>query len=598
MAWSAVVRRDAPSLSESTPSPLPRLLDTTSSREGSIAIAVVDANALISSPCSARLLGLADRFVSVKEVLDEVRDPASRFQLASLPFTVDCIEPTDDALRSVVQFARETGDLQSLSEVDLKLLALTYMLEEQAHGSAHLRTRPPPLHVTQVRHVHERDLPGWGTNVQNLEEWEELPQEPDDAVDQDSHILGLKKLSLNAAEAENGITEEENKRDFQEAISMVPKEEVRNAVEGLSGQTEEHPMHSMHVELHLDNLSRGHRSDEEKLKEGDPNLEEEVSQEGGDWQRAISRSTKRKHDKRAARAATKKLPLSGQDVESEEGDERSRPIVQYHNTAELSTITFCGDENRLCQDNEQCQSCVSYEGDNAGVTVHDENNGAEELQDEFKVNGCCSTYVESQCGEEEPASTYGTESEDSWMLRPLSNSNVACITADFPMQNVLLQIGLRVISPNGLQVQQLHRWVLKCEACRNVTSDVGRLFCPKCGNGGTLYKVSVTIGPNGVVHTGTRRRSNLRGTKYSLPMPKSGRRGVMENPILREDQLPQKMLHPRKKKVSLPDVSTSTEFFALKSGGKGKMQPPICEALAVFSGKRNPNDCRSKHRGK
>jgi rRNA maturation endonuclease Nob1 len=48
---------------------------------------------------------------------------------------------------AVVQFARATGDLQALSEVDLKLIALAYTLETQAHGTSHLRSKPPPLQV-------------------------------------------------------------------------------------------------------------------------------------------------------------------------------------------------------------------------------------------------------------------------------------------------------------------------------------------------------------------------------------------------------------------------------------------------------------------
>lgn len=47
----------------------------------------------------------------------------------------------------MLQFAKATGDLQSLSEVDMKLIALAYTLEAQAHGVSHLRSRPPPLQV-------------------------------------------------------------------------------------------------------------------------------------------------------------------------------------------------------------------------------------------------------------------------------------------------------------------------------------------------------------------------------------------------------------------------------------------------------------------
>ena len=41
-------------------------------------------------------------------------------------------------------FARLTGDLPVLSTVDLRVLALTWMLEKECRGIDHLRTTPPP----------------------------------------------------------------------------------------------------------------------------------------------------------------------------------------------------------------------------------------------------------------------------------------------------------------------------------------------------------------------------------------------------------------------------------------------------------------------
>ena len=61
------------------------------------------------------------------------------------------------------------------------------------------------------------------------------------------------------------------------------------------------------------------------------------------------------------------------------------------------------------------------------------------------------------------------------------------------------------------------RWILKCHACYNVTAEIGRIFCPKCGNGGTLRKVAVTVGENGVVLAARKPRITLRGTKVSIP---------------------------------------------------------------------------------
>jgi len=48
-----------------------------------------------------------------------------------------------------------------------------------------------------------------------------------------------------------------------------------------------------------------------------------------------------------------------------------------------------------------------------------------------------------------------------------------------------------------------------------VTAEIGRIFCPKCGNGGTLRKVAVTVNENGIVVAARRPRVTLRGTKVS-----------------------------------------------------------------------------------
>ncbi|MCO5559180.1 hypothetical protein L7F22_012774 [Adiantum nelumboides] len=602
MAWSAIVRRDATPLAGLVTVPLPRLqLDSLKSCQessNSISVAVIDANALISFDSSARLLALAcsssssqsTRFVTVKEVLEEVRAPASQFHLDALPCSLDCIDPSEEALQKVIKFTRATGDLASFSDVDLKVLALTYMLEEQTYGSAHLRPSPPPIHVAQVTHMRERDLPGWGSNVKNLEEWEQLSQEPDSTVEEGSHILGLSNLSIDTFEKGNTAPDEEQKMNTQTEESMTASEGKKVYVEKNTNRpvnedecesaVREGEQNSMGQFLLVKDHQESLREviyDGENCEDSLQNMEEQEIQAGGGWERAVSRSTRRKHEKRAARAAMKNLSTTKQEVESVEGNQGSAMVSQ---TDGVNSDAIC--------------SCTGIDSEDGEESVVDE---IDYFQDGTISEEACPSISETSGEKKAKAgSNQDSESEASWALRPLSQSKVACVTADFPMQNVLLQIGLRVISPNGLQIQQLQRWALKCEACRNVTSDVGRIFCPKCGNGGTLYKVSITIGPNGVVHTGTKKRFNIRGTKYSLPLPKGGRQGVSENPILREDQLPKKMLRS-KKKATIPDLTSPAEAFVMKSGGKEKVEPPIREALAIFSGKRNPNRPRSKQRG-
>jgi RNA-binding protein NOB1 len=93
----------------------------------------------------------------------------------------------------------------------------------------------------------------------------------------------------------------------------------------------------------------------------------------------------------------------------------------------------------------------------------------------------------------------------------------------------------------------VQRFALRCEACFNISLASAKAFCARCGNGGTMKKVTMQVDANGVVQFGVRKRHNIRGTRYSLPQPKGGREA--KNPILREDQLI-KMGASRKAKVS------------------------------------------------
>lgn len=42
---------------------------------------------------------------------------------------------------------------------------------------------------------------------------------------------------------------------------------------------------------------------------------------------------------------------------------------------------------------------------------------------------------------------------------------VGCMTADFAMQNVLLQMGLSLVGTEGKRIQKVKTWVLRCHAC-------------------------------------------------------------------------------------------------------------------------------------
>uniref|UniRef100_A0A2A4JWH2 RNA-binding protein NOB1 n=1 Tax=Heliothis virescens TaxID=7102 RepID=A0A2A4JWH2_HELVI len=112
---------------------------------------------------------------------------------------------------------------------------------------------------------------------------------------------------------------------------------------------------------------------------------------------------------------------------------------------------------------------------------------------------------------------------------------VACITSDFAMQNVLKQIGLNVTSIDGRIIRQLRTFIFRCTTCFKTTSVMTKVFCPKCGHS-TLKKVGVSIDDDGVqhIHINGRKPLTARGKKFSLPTPRGGQH--FQYPILSEDQ--------------------------------------------------------------
>ncbi|KUI54721.1 20S-pre-rRNA D-site endonuclease nob1 [Cytospora mali] len=100
----------------------------------------------------------------------------------------------------------------------------------------------------------------------------------------------------------------------------------------------------------------------------------------------------------------------------------------------------------------------------------------------------------------------------------------ALLTSDFAMQNVALRINLNLVSPSNLsRIKQLKTWVLRCYGCFNVTRQMDRQFCPKCGQA-TLTRTSSSTDSHGNMrlHLKKNFQYNKRGNVYSVPKPIHG----------------------------------------------------------------------------
>ena len=149
---------------------------------------------------------------------------------------------------------------------------------------------------------------------------------------------------------------------------------------------------------------------------------------------------------------------------------------------------------------------------------------------------------------------------------------VACMTGDFAVQNVLLQMGIALVGINGQRINKVKSYVLRCHACGKLCKDVEKKWCPSCGNA-TLLRTSVSVDAkdkDGMkVHLKPNFQYRNRGTLFSIPLPKpgaaSGGKTAGSNIILREDQLEWQRAMAREK-----NRKHKEERARLRAAEKGK----------------------------
>ena len=176
---------------------------------------------------------------------------------------------------------------------------------------------------------------------------------------------------------------------------------------------------------------------------------------------------------------------------------------------------------------------------------------------------------------------------------------VGCITGDYAMQNVLLQMGLNVISPkDGLHIKQTRQFVLRCYACFRINPPTAKQFCKHCGSMKTLKRVSVTINQDGTMemHINFKKPINLRGTKHSLPTPRGGKHS--NDPIICEDQhLPQqrksKMAVTEKKNLTIESILNDPDYLVRSNPFSiNDVYSRASRATNKITTVRNPNETR------
>ena len=115
---------------------------------------------------------------------------------------------------------------------------------------------------------------------------------------------------------------------------------------------------------------------------------------------------------------------------------------------------------------KDCESAEVSEEDS-----HRDKDTAEEWEEPAELE-----ELESCEEEDEDHLTNGLASEEGTESSNREDALVSIVTADFAMQNLILQLGLQLVSPDGRRIKRISRWALRCSACFKVTKVSSRRF--------------------------------------------------------------------------------------------------------------------------
>lgn len=426
---------------------------------------VLDAAPIIrGEPGISSLLLQCEEIVSTPEVIREIRDEAtrSRLQTTLMPF-LTLRNPTPNSVKVITDFARKTGDLAVLSRVDIHLLALSYEIEcEKNGGDWRLRSVPGQKRTN-------------GPSPAKVEAEAALKNESAENVEDES---------ANAQESTPEVMVAEGGPVGAVEESTLPGQPV-----GMDSKfTEEPPAEILQVTEH-------------KPSSVVPNPEA---------------ATTAASDTASPETSSAPLEKPVSETTHSEASDSTTAMLAASTSAEPQLLKT--EESRPAPD--QTTTSITEQA-KPSIEQLSQQLGSIPLTD----NGPSDS--DSEDGWITPSNLKKKQQED---IRNVNATNtapakmqVATITGDYAMQNVLLQMNLNLLSPTLNRIRNIRTFVLRCHACFNIVKDTSKQFCPRCGKD-TLTRVSCTTDANGEfkLHLKKNMQWNHRGDRFSIPKPVAG----------------------------------------------------------------------------
>jgi RNA-binding protein NOB1 len=628
---------------------------------------VVDSGPIIKHTGFSNLFGKAHHYYTVPAVLDEIRDAKARSHLEQWPMELHLKEPSPESIQRVIAFAKQTGDYASLSKVDLQVLALCIDLEQEGCRTLdHVRTTPKrKIGLGNLQALNHHNTSNNNNNNSNNTKGgdESKSNEPKEGGTNDNDNDEDVDIEYDEEE-EDGEDEEgtiEQKEDPSTLSSSV--EESQESVLSVPIPTKPAAPKSWAALVHPSTASSATMADSNgnvNVSFGSLQISSSAapttSVDAGQFDDADDDEGKKTSDGQddsqsdfPSLAMAAMVPYEGSDDE-EDDQEDGQPAVRQaepqfvkptyeeleaKKKEALKPISKSGKHynsfrkyGKLMKPappkpktkataatleplmniakgeddtHKSLQSRIIGGGMTSGETMKAEDDDGEgwitstsEIS-AMKANG---GRLDPAKGNEPGQATKGP-------VGPPNSQRTACTTTDFAMQNVLLQMGMHLLSVDGMQVRRLKSWVTRCGACFKIHTDaefkgMKRLFCSHCGSD-MMQRIAASVdGKTGrlKLHLSKRYKHNLRGTKYSLPKAGSGNR-FQGDLLLREDQL---LTGAWNQKVKMRSGGQS-RAHAQSIFGADIASNVGCNASALNAddvragfGRRNPNSAKGRER--
>eukprot|EP01039_Chlorochromonas_danica_P002877 gene2877-3141_t len=523
---------------------------------------IIDSNAIIRG-LGLDLYGKAKHIVTIPEVLAEIRDSKAKEQLERLPFELEFRNPSPEMCGKVANFARTTGDYAALSKTDLKLIALSCMLEKEVTGTCNL-----PEEVKK-----------------GVIQLSSAPQFSSTALASPEARAAKTVTSggLSWATIARGSAAEENGGADVDILAQNPAEEVSN-------MSDFPPLQVSACEYTHQEIASDEIAEFRPAKENPKPDERDVHRDLGSAI-LLAKGEVDVHKVHSCECSCE----THQEIAPDE-IAQFQPVKQSRKPEERKVHRDLGSAillNGSSFQNVQKVSEQMRQADDGSGWVNQNNfavKAASDLWSEALTRGPISARDDRKVDKKGKAQGHVKPGKE---LADPSTVKVACFTTDFSMQNVLLRIGVHVVSAHGMIVRTVKKWVLRCMACYTIQGeDLTRLFCSRCG-AAHLSRVAVTLDAQGGMKLHLRKdyKVDTMGMRYSLPAP--GKQDRFEGELLlREDQLLSGIWRQKVVKINKDVKSAFGEDVTSDVG----IQLNKHDNIRVGFGKVNPNSQKGRER--